>query len=259
MSALILDEIHSYYGISHVLHGLSLELKEMEVVCLLGRNGAGKTTTIRSIMGLTPPRSGKVFIFGKEMQGKKPYEIFSSGVRLVPQGRHVFPMLTVEENLRLALVQSGIKDQKSELEKAYEMFPVLREKSRDRGRTLSGGQLQMVANARALIGPARLILMDEPTEGLSPILIEQIGKSVLEMKHSGKTVLLAEQHLQMALNIGDRHYIIDNGHLVFQGTSADIRANEEVQATYLGVSKERITIKKKVTESLRQDKFRKNG
>ena len=245
MTVLILDTIQSYYGISHVLHGLSLEVKEKEVVCLLGRNGAGKTTTLRSIIGLTPPRSGKVVIFGNEMQGRKPYEIFRSGVRLIPQGRHVFPMLTVEENLRLALVQADITDEKSELEKAYEMFPVLKEKSRDRGRTLSGGQLQMVANARALIGPARLILMDEPTEGLAPIVIEQIGKSILEMKQSGKTVLLAEQHLQMALNVGDRHYIIDNGHLVFQGTSADIRADEDVQATYLGVSKERIIAKRR--------------
>jgi len=248
MTVLILDTIQSYYGISHVLHGLSLEVKEKEVVCLLGRNGAGKTTTLRSIIGLTPPRSGRVIIFGNEMQGRKPYEIFRSGVRLIPQGRHVFPMLTVEENLRLALVQAGIKEEKNELEKAYGMFPILKEKSRDRGRTLSGGQLQMVANARALIGPARLILMDEPTEGLAPIVIEQIGKSILEMKKSGKTVLLAEQHLQMALNVGDRHYIIDNGHLVFQGTSADIRADEEVQATYLGISKERITTKKERSE-----------
>jgi branched-chain amino acid transport system ATP-binding protein len=248
MSALILDEIQSYYGISHVLHGLSLEVKEKEVVCLLGRNGAGKTTTLRSIIGLTPPRSGRVIIFGNEMQGRKPYEIFRSGVRLIPQGRRIFPMLTVEENLRLALVQAGTKDEKRELEKAYEMFPVLREKCRDRGRTLSGGQLQMVANARALIGPARLILMDEPTEGLAPILIEQIAKSIVEMKQSGKTVLLAEQHLQMALNVGDRHYIIDNGHLVFQGTSADIRADGEVQATYLGVSKERITTRRERRE-----------
>ena len=247
MSALILDEIQSYYGISHVLHGLSLEVKEKEVVCLLGRNGAGKTTTLRSIIGLTPPRSGRVSIFGNEMQGRKPYEIFRSGVRLIPQGRRIFPMLTVEENLRLALIQAGVKDEARELEKAYEMFPVLREKGRDRARTLSGGQLQMVANARALIGPARLILMDEPTEGLAPILIEQIGRSILEMKQSGKTVLLAEQHLQMALNVGDRHYIIDNGHLVFQGTSADIRADEEVQATYLGVSKERIIAKREST------------
>jgi len=244
MSALVLDEIQSFYGISHVLHGISLRVPEKEVVCLLGRNGAGKTTTIRSIMGLTPPRSGKVRIFGEEVQGKKPYEIFRRGVRLIPQGRHIFPMLTVEENLRLALVQAEIRDEKTELEKAYDMFPVLREKSRARARTLSGGQLQMVANARALLGPARLILMDEPTEGLAPIVIEQIGKSILNIKRSGKTILLAEQNLRMALNVGDRHYIIDNGHLVFQGTSADIQANEEIKATYLGVSKERILARK---------------
>jgi branched-chain amino acid transport system ATP-binding protein len=240
MSALVLEEIQSFYGISHVLHGVSLEVKEKEVVCLLGRNGAGKTTTIRSIIGLTPPRSGKVRIFGEEVQGKKPYEIFRRGVRLIPQGRHIFPMLTVEENLRLALVQAEIRDEKTELEKAYAMFPVLKEKSRDRARTLSGGQLQMVANARALLGPARLILMDEPTEGLAPIVIEQIGKSILDIKQSGKTILLAEQNLRMALNVGDRHYIIDNGHLVFQGTSVDIQADAETQAAYLGISKERI-------------------
>ncbi len=244
MSALVLEEIQSYYGISHILHGISLEVREKEVVCLLGRNGAGKTTTIRSIIGLTPPRSGKVVIFGAEMQGKKPYEIFRLGVRLIPQGRHIFPMLTVEENLRLALVRAGIQDAKSELEKAYALFPILREKSKDRARTLSGGQLQMVANARAILGPARLILMDEPTEGLAPIIIEQICKSILEVIQSGKTVLLAEQHLPMALNIGTRHYIIDNGLLVFQGTSADLQANEEMKATYLGVSRERITAKR---------------
>jgi branched-chain amino acid transport system ATP-binding protein len=244
MIALSLEEIHSYYGTSHVLHGISLEVKEGEVVCLLGRNGAGKTTTIRSIIGLTTPRSGKVGLFGQEMQGKKPYEIFRIGVRLIPQGRHVFPMLTVEENLKLALVAASIKDEKGELDKAYTLFPVLKEKRHDKSRTLSGGQLQMVANARALLGPVRMILMDEPTEGLSPLLIEQIGQSILEMKKGGMTVLLAEQNLQMALAVGDRHYLIDNGHLVFQGTSQDIQDNEEIKATYLGVSKKRIIVQK---------------
>jgi branched-chain amino acid transport system ATP-binding protein len=244
MSALVLRDIQAYYGISHVLHGVSLEVKEKEVVCLLGRNGAGKTTTIRSIIGLTPPRSGEVRIFGEEVQGKKPYEIFRRGVRLIPQGRHVFPMLTVEENLKLALVQAEIGDEKTELEKAWAMFPVLKEKSRERARNLSGGQLQMLANARALLGPARLILMDEPTEGLAPILIEQIGKTILDMKQRGKTILLAEQHLRMALAVGDRHYIIDHGHLVYQGTSRDIQTNEEIKTTYLGVSKERILARK---------------
>lgn len=244
MTVLKLEEIHTYYSASHVLHGLSLQVREGEVVCLLGRNGAGKTTTIRSIIGLTPPRSGKVILFEHEVQGKKPYEIFRTGVRLIPQGRHIFPMLTVEENLKLALVAAGAGNEKMELEKAYAMFPVLKEKRQAKSRTLSGGQLQMVANARALLGPAKLILMDEPTEGLAPILIEQIGQSILEMKQSGKTVLLAEQHLQMALSVGDRHYIIDNGHLVFQGTSEEIQADEEIKATYLGVSKKSIRITK---------------
>lgn len=175
------------------------------------------------------------------MQGKKPFQIFREGVRLIPQGRRIYPMLTVEENLRLALVVAGLGKEKEELEKAYTAYPVLREKRNAKARTLSGGQLQMVANARALLGPVRLILMDEPTEGLSPLVIEQIGESILEMKRKGITVLLAEQHLQMALKVGDRHYIIDNGHLVFQGTSKDIEENEEIQSLYLGVSKKRIT------------------
>lgn len=240
MKALELEAIHSYYGLSHVLHGLSLEVQPGEVVCLLGRNGAGKTTTIRSVMGLTPPRRGRVLIFGRDMGGKKPYEIFQQGVRLIPQGRHVYPMLTVEENLRLALVAAGIRREKEELEKAYAAYPVLKEKRNEKARTLSGGQLQMVANARALMGPVRLILMDEPTEGLSPLVIENIGESILEMKKRGITVLLAEQHLQTALKVGDRHYIIDNGQLVFQGTSKDIEENEAVQTAYLGVSTRRM-------------------
>lgn len=245
MKALAVEAIHTYYGLSHVLHGLSFEVREGEVVCLLGRNGAGKTTTIRSIIGLTPPRQGRIAVFDREIQGKKPYEIFREGVRLIPQGRHVYPMLTVEENLRLGLVASGVREVKEELEKAYTAYPVLKEKRNAKARTLSGGQLQMVANARALLGPVRLILMDEPTEGLSPLMIEQIGESILEMKQKGITVLLAEQHLQMALKVGDRHYIIDNGHLVFQGTTQDLEANEEVQALYLGVSKKRITSNQK--------------
>ncbi len=239
MTALVLEEVHTYYGLSHILQGISLEVQEGEVVCLLGRNGAGKTTTLRTIMGLTPPRSGQVRVFDQPVQGKKPFEIFRTGVRIIPQGRHVFPMLTVEENLRLALVTTGLPDQKKELEKAYSLFPVLKEKRRQKSRTLSGGQLQMLANARALLGPVRLVLMDEPTEGLSPLLVDQIGRSILEMKQWGITVLLAEQHLQMALSVSNRHYIIDNGKLVFQGTSQEIQDNEEIKSTYLGVAKRR--------------------
>ena len=237
MIALEVQDIHTYYGPSYVLHGVSLEVGQGSVVCLLGRNGAGKTTTIRSIMGLNPPARGRVLAFGRPIEGKKPYEIFKLGLRWIPQGRRIFPMLTVEENLKLALVNSGSTDVEKELRQAYELFPILYEKRKDKANTLSGGQLQMAAISRALIGPTRLILMDEPTEGLAPIIIQQIGEVIASIKAQGRTVLLAEQNLPLALSVADRHYIIDNGQIKLEGTSAELQGNEEVKRTYLVVGK----------------------
>ena len=235
MILLEVREIHTYYGLSHVLHGISLNVQEGEVVCLLGRNGAGKSTTIRSIMGLTPPAQGSIRAFNLDIHTMKPYDIFKHGIRWIPQGRKIFPMLTVEENLKLALISEGSQNQARELTQAYELFPILRAKRRSKANTLSGGQLQMAAIARALIGPTRLILMDEPTEGLAPLIIQQIGEVIRSIKDQGKTVLLAEQNLQLALSVADRHYIIDNGQIKFTGTGQELDQNEEVKRTYLGV------------------------
>jgi len=235
MRALRIEDIHTYYGLSHVLHGISLEVREGEVVCLLGRNGAGKTTTIRSIMGLNPPARGKISAYDRPIQGQKPFHIFKLGIRWIPQGRRIFPMLTVEENLKLALISSGVKAVQTELDQAYQLFAILGERRKSRANTLSGGQLQMLAIARALIGPTRLILMDEPTEGLAPIIISKIGEIILSIKAQGTTVLLAEQNLQLALSVADRHYIIDNGQIRFEGTSCALDDNEDIKRTYLGV------------------------
>ena len=237
MKALTIEEIHTYYGRSHVLSGVSLEVQEREIVCLLGRNGAGKTTTIRSVMGLTPPSEGKILVYDEMVQGMKPYDMYKLGVRWIPQGRRIFPMLTVEENLKLALVASGVQNGAKEIDKVFALFPVLQEKRLQRGRTLSGGQLQMLAIARALIGSCRLILMDEPSEGLAPLLIQQVCQVILSIRAQGTTVLLAEQHFPMALTLADRHYIIDNGKIRFEGSSSELQGNEEVKSNYLGVTK----------------------
>ena len=235
MKALEVSNIDTYYGASHVLHGLSLEVPERDLVCLLGRNGAGKTTAIRSIMGMTRPARGSIKIFGEEVAGSRSNSIYAKGARIVPQGRHIFPMLSVEENLRLALIGQSSPDVKAETEKAYQMFPILGQRKRQKGKTLSGGELQMLAIARAIMGPTRLLLMDEPSEGLAPVVLTQIEKTVQELKHRNITILLAEQNLQFALQVGDYFYIIDNGAIVFSGDKASLHANEEIKLRYLGV------------------------
>ena len=235
MKALEVNNIDTYYGTSHVLHGLSLEVPQGQIVCLMGRNGAGKTTTIRSIMGMTRPARGSIKIFGEEVAGFRSNAIYARGARIVPQGWHVFPMLTVEENLHLALISQPSPDFKAETEKAYRMFPILGERRRQKAKTLSGGELQMLAIARAMMGPTRLLLMDEPSEGLAPVILRQIEKIVQELKERSITILLAEQNLQFALNVGDYFYIIDNGTNVFSGSKDDLAADTDVQLRYLGV------------------------
>ena len=236
MNALEVREIDTYYGTSHVLHGVSLEVPEGQIVCLLGRNGAGKSTTIRSVMGMTPPARGSIKIFGEEVQGWRSNQIYTKGVRVVPQGWHIFPMLTVEENLCLGLIRSSAAEIKRETEKAYELFPILRERKKQKARTLSGGELQMLAIARAIMGTTRLLLMDEPSEGLAPLVLAQIGRTILELKQNNMTILLAEQNLQFTFQVADYYYIIDNGANVFSGSRNDLRANKDVQVRFLGVS-----------------------
>ncbi|MEW6666447.1 MAG: ABC transporter ATP-binding protein [Thermodesulfobacteriota bacterium] len=235
MKALEIREIDTYYGTSHVLHGISLDVAEGGIVCILGRNGAGKTTTIRSIMGMTPPASGSVKIFGEEVRGLRPNQIYARGVRIVPQGWHIFPMLSVRENLCLGLIRLSDREIRKETEKAFEMFPRLEERKNQKARTLSGGELQMLAIARAMVGTTRLLLMDEPSEGLAPLVLAQIGKSILDLKRRAITILLAEQNLQFALQLADGFTIIDNGTNVFSGDRDGLRANQDIQVRYLGV------------------------
>lgn len=230
------EEIQTYYGESHVLHGLSLLVDEGEVVSILGRNGAGKTTTIRSIMGLTPPREGSIRFKGAEITKKKPHETFRYGIKLVPQGRRIIPPLTVEENLRLAMVSAQVKDGREELDRIYSKFPLLKQRRGQKGGHLSGGERQILAIARALLGPTSLILMDEPTEGLAPFIIKEIRDTIEEIKRDGVAILLAEQNVKMALEAADRHYIIDKGAVKFEGPSDKLQQRQDIMESYLGVS-----------------------
>jgi branched-chain amino acid transport system ATP-binding protein len=237
MKALEVEGINTFYGSSHILFDLSFHVSESEVVTLLGRNGAGKTTIIRSIMGLTPPSSGVIKFREKLISGLKPHQIFREGIKIVPQGRGVFPALSVEENLKLAMFQARVTDPEEELEKVFTIFPVLRERRRQKGGSLSGGELQMLAISRALLGKTDFILMDEPSEGLAPLIIQNIQEKILTIKRDGTTILLAEQNAKMALEVGDKHYIVDKGRIRFEGTSDTVRKNEEIKRVYLGIAK----------------------
>jgi len=231
-----LKAVHTYYGPSHVLHGIDLSLAKGEAVSVMGRNGAGKTTLMRTIMALTPARSGQVIFGGSEITRLRSHVIFGKGIRLVPQGRRVFAKLTVEENLRLAMVGTKVADPPGEMKKAYHRFPILGERRRQRVRGLSGGERQMLAIARALIGKTVLLLMDEPTEGLAPLVVRELHDSILKIKGEGVTVLLAEQNAKLALSACDRHYILEKGEIRFTGTTETISQNGDVMLQYLGVS-----------------------
>lgn len=236
MALLSVEDVHSYYGQSHALHGVSLCVNEGEVVSLLGRNGAGKTTTIHSIMGLVRPRRGRIVFDDVPLHNKLPYEIFRCGIRIVPQGRRIIPLLSVEENMRLAALQAVRKNQKQEIERVYAHFPILQERRTQRAGHLSGGERQMLAIARALLGEPRLILMDEPSEGLAPIVIREIAANITEIKKTGVSILLAEQNVKMALVAAQRHYIVDQGTVKFEGTSDALEQDGSVLGEYLGVS-----------------------
>ncbi len=233
---LSLHNVNTYYGPSHVLHGITLSLEKGEAVSVMGRNGAGKTTLMRTIMALTPARSGEVRFHGEQIRDLRPHEIFRKGIRLVPQGRHIFTKLSVEENLRLALVgQEGV-DGSAEIKKAYDRFPMLEERRMLSAQGLSGGQRQMLAIARGLLGATVLLLMDEPSEGLAPLVVRELHDSILKIKKEGVSVLLAEQNTKMALSACDRHYILEKGEIRFEGSTEAISRNGNVMLQYLGVS-----------------------
>ena len=227
-------EIHTFYELSHILFGVSLEVAEGETVCILGRNGVGKTTTMRSIMGLTPPRSGSIRIFGEDIKGKKPFEIARRGVGLVPEDRIIFPDLTVGENLEIA-VKKGRKVDGWTLEKVYSLFPVLKDRDKQMGGTLSGGEQQMLTMARTLMGNPRLLLLDEPSEGLSPIMVRAVENQIHLLKEEGMTILLAEQNSNTALKVSDRAYILEKGAVSWQGNVSELKENPELMKNYLGV------------------------
>jgi branched-chain amino acid transport system ATP-binding protein len=225
------DGIHTYYDESHVLHGVSLRVAAGEVVALLGRNGAGKTTAIRSIVGFTPPRAGRVLFEGQAIERWPAYRIARRGLALVPQGRRIFAPLSVRENLLL-----GARAEGWTLERVFELFPRLRERQAQLGGTLSGGEQQMLAIARALLTNGRLLLLDEPSEGLAPLIVREIGTILTALKAERLSLLLVEQNYHLALRVADRVYVMNKGRIVYEGTPAGLEADEEVKRRYLGVA-----------------------
>jgi len=227
-----LVDIHTYYGESYVLHGISMVVKERTVVALLGRNGMGKTTTIRSVIGFTPPRSGVVRFREKEITHLKSYQIAQIGIGLIPQGRNIFPSLSVKENLTMAARIRGRTEAWS-LEKVYAHFPLLKERENLKGNLLSGGEQQMLAIGRALMTNPDLLLMDEPSEGLAPLIVREIGSIISQLKDEGFSILLVEQNLPMALGVADYAFIISKGSIVYESTPHELEANEKIKAKYL--------------------------
>ena len=230
--ALEVEGVHTYYGESHVLQGVSLRVDPGEVLAILGRNGMGKTTLIRTIVGFTPPREGRVLYEGTEITRLPPFRMAALGMALVPQGRRVFPSLSVRENLDVARRGEG----RWSLEQVYALFPRLRDRAGNRANKLSGGEQQMLAIGRALMSNPDLLLMDEPTEGLAPLLVREVGRVITELKRSGLSILLVEQNLALALSVADRVHVLSRGQIVHTGTPAELMGDDEVKARYLGVA-----------------------
>jgi len=233
---LLVDNIHTYYGNIHALNGVSISVEQGEIVTLIGGNGAGKTTTLRSICGLLHPRVGDVYLFGENLAAYKAHEIVFKGVAMVPEGRGVFSRLTVSENLDLgAYSRTNRSEVDRNLERVYTLFPRLDERSKQVAGTLSGGEQQMLAIGRALMANPKLMLLDEPSMGLAPILVESIFETILEINKEGTTILLVEQNAQMALSVASRGYVLQTGEIVLHDTAENLHQNEMVQKAYLGV------------------------
>ena len=224
------SEIHTYYGESHVLQGVSLAVARGQVVALLGRNGMGKTTLIRSLIGFTPPRQGRVIFKGADITRFPPFRSVAMGMGLVPQGRRIFPSLTVLENLSVATKGDGWS-----LERIFTLFPRLKERLSHPGNKLSGGEQQMLAIARALMTNPDLLLMDEPTEGLAPLLVREVGRVLAELKSQGLSILLVEQSLPFALKVADHVHVLSRGRIVHSSSPAELLANEEIKSRFLGL------------------------
>ena len=236
MSLLELHDVNAYYGNIHALMGVSLTVEQGEIVALIGANGAGKTTTLRAISGLLHPRKGKVLLEGKDIGHLAPHIVHKAGLGLVPEGRGVFPGLTVLENLEMG---AYIVTDKAEIERgidnAFTLFPRLKERAQQKGGTLSGGEQQMLATARGLMSSPKILLMDEPSMGLAPVLVDQIFDIIKQLNAQGTTILLVEQNALMALSIAHRGYVLQTGHIVLTDTGANLKANDMVRKAYLGL------------------------
>jgi branched-chain amino acid transport system ATP-binding protein len=230
---LSIENIHTFYGNSHILQGVSLTVEKGEVVTLLGRNGMGKSTTIKTVMGLVVPREGRVSFDGVDITGRRPHRIARAGIGFVPEDRRTFPSLTVIENLNLPV--RGSDGEGWSLGKVFEFFPQLRERGSHKGFELSGGEQQMLAIARILRMRSRLILLDEPTEGLAPLLVKAIGEILAQIKREGITTLLVEQNSRFVTSVADRHYVICHGKIVYEGSNEHFAHQEDVKREYLGI------------------------
>jgi branched-chain amino acid transport system ATP-binding protein len=221
-AALTAENLHTYYGKSHILHGVSLEVAEGQVTALLGRNGAGKTTTLRSLMGLTPPREGRVSIFGTATTGWPAFRVAALGVGYVPEGRRIFPNLTVDENLLVPLERLGPWTPAT----IYKLFPRLEQRKRNLGRQLSGGEQEMLSIGRALLVNPKLLMLDEPSQGLAPLIVREVFRIIAQMRAEGISVLLVEQNVRMSLEVADHAYVLDDGHVVYSGPARELAADE---------------------------------
>jgi branched-chain amino acid transport system ATP-binding protein len=230
VSLLAVEDVHTYYGQSHILEGVSLEVEEGEVVALVGRNGVGKTTTLRSVLQLTPPREGSIRYRGEELVGRRTHEVADSGVGWIPEERRMFAQLTVEENLRVSVPETDAVP--AALERAYDRFPDLEEFREKEAGDLSGGQQQMLAVARGLVGDNDLLLVDEPSEGLAPLIVEAVAEALTAAAEE-TTLLLVEQNLPLALDLADRFYLLDNGQVVDEGATEGVSADDERLRRYL--------------------------
>ena len=229
------SNIYTSYGLSQILFGVSLRVEEKEVVSLLGRNGVGKTTTLRSIMGLTPPRSGSIRWKGEELVGRLPFQIAKLGIGFVPEERRIFSDLTVWENLDVAVKPARDKKNLWTLDRVFNLFPALHPIQNRRGGFLSGGEQQMLTIARTLMGNPDLLLLDEPSEGLAPIVVQQLGEQIKKLRQEGMTILLCEQNARFSLDLSDRLYILEKGEMRYQGTVAEFRKDEKAYKSYLAI------------------------
>jgi branched-chain amino acid transport system ATP-binding protein len=236
--ALIAEGLHTYYGKSHILHGVSLQVAEGQITALLGRNGAGKTTTLRSLMGLTPAREGRVTIFGQDITHWPTFRIAARGVGYVPEGRRIFANLSVEENLKVPLERSGPWT----IDRIYTLFPRLAERKSNRGRQLSGGEQEMLSIARALLLNPKFLILDEPSQGLAPLIVKEVFRIVAQMRSEGISVLLVEQNARLSLEIADHAYVLNDGEIAYSGPARELAADEARVQALAGASAEEWTL-----------------